>query len=167
MKFFNVFGIVLFLLLTFSLSAKMYPAKVTRVIDGDTLEVITSGNTKKVRLIGVDTPESAYNNRTTIQAKEANKSQKEIVALGKAAKRYVQRLVPVGTVIQMEYGTQGNDKYGRLLCYVYLPNGKMLNEEIIKNGYAVPLTIPPNVKYKSKFLSAYRSARKNKKGLWQ
>jgi micrococcal nuclease len=59
------------------------------------------------------------------------------------------------------------DRYGRLLCYVYLRNGKMLNEEIVKAGYASLLTYPPNVKYQSVFLKAYREAREKKRGLWK
>ena len=53
----------------------------------------------------------------------------------------------------------------RLLGYVYLENGRMLNEEIIKAGYASPMTIPPNVKYQDRFLKLYREAREAKKGL--
>ena len=62
---------------------------------------------------------------------------------------------------------QHRDKYGWLLEYVYLSNGKMLNEEIVKVGYANVMTIPPNVKYKDKFLKAYQEARENKRGLWK
>ncbi len=54
-----------------------------------------------------------------------------------------------------------------LLGYVYLSNGKMLNEEVIKAGYANVLTISPNFKYKDKFLKALKEARKRKRGLWE
>ncbi len=57
--------------------------------------------------------------------------------------------------------------YNNLLGYVYLSNGKMLNEEIVKAGYANVMTIPPNVKYKDRFLNAYQEARKRKRGLWE
>jgi len=67
----------------------------------------------------------------------------------------------------IEYDVQKQDKYGRLLGYVYLKNGEMLNEEIIKSGYASPMTIPPNIKYKDKFTKAYREAKENKRGLWK
>ena len=59
------------------------------------------------------------------------------------------------------------DKYKRLLGYVYLSDGKMLNDEIIKAGYANDMTIPPNVKYQDRFLRAYEQARERKRGLWQ
>ena len=54
-----------------------------------------------------------------------------------------------------------------ILGYVYLSNGKMLNEEIVKAGYAMIMTIPPNVKYKDVFSSAYKQARERKRGLWE
>ena len=56
----------------------------------------------------------------------------------------------------MEFDVQKRDKYGRLLAYVYLSDGKMVNEEIVKAGYANFMTYPPNVKYQEKFLKAYR-----------
>ena len=69
--------------------------------------------------------------------------------------------------VRIELDVQARDKYGRLLAYVYLPNGKMLNEEIVKAGYGSPMTIPPNVKHQEAFLRAYRQAREKKRGLWR
>ncbi|MBL7996544.1 thermonuclease family protein, partial [bacterium] len=59
------------------------------------------------------------------------------------------------------------DKYGRLLVYLYLEDGRMINEEIVKAGYANLMTYPPNVRYRERFADAYRFARENKKGLWK
>ncbi len=87
--------------------------------------------------------------------------------MGKRATEYVESLVNTGDLITIEFDVQKRDKYGRLLCYVYLSNDKMLNEEIVKVGYAVILTIPPNVKYKDRFLRAYKDARESKRGLWK
>ena len=87
--------------------------------------------------------------------------------MGKRATGYVERLVTPGDLITIEFDVQQRDKYRRLLGYVYLSNGKMLNEEIVKAGYANVMTIPPNVKYQDRFLRAYRDARENKKGLWK
>jgi micrococcal nuclease len=86
--------------------------------------------------------------------------------MGKKATRYVKGLVKPGDLITIELDVQERDRYGRILGYVYLSNGKMLNEEIVKAGYAVIMTIPPNVKYKERFLKAYQEARKSKRGLW-
>ncbi|MFN3265126.1 MAG: thermonuclease family protein, partial [Aquificaceae bacterium] len=55
---------------------------------------------------------------------------------------------------------------GRLLAYVWLSDGRMLNEVLVKEGYAMVYTIPPNVKYQERFLQAQRYARENRKGLW-
>jgi micrococcal nuclease len=69
--------------------------------------------------------------------------------------------------VTIEFDVQTRDRYGRLLGYVYLFNGKMLNEEIVKAGYANLMTYPPIVKYQERFLKAYREARENRRGLWR
>jgi micrococcal nuclease len=69
--------------------------------------------------------------------------------------------------LRLNFDVEKRDKYGRLLAYVYLSNGKMLNEEIVKAGYANLMTIPPNVRYQERFLKDYREARENRKGLWK
>jgi micrococcal nuclease len=51
--------------------------------------------------------------------------------------------------------------------YVYLSDGRMLNEEIVKAGYATLKTVPPNAKYQQRFWKAYRGARENNRGLWR
>ena len=86
--------------------------------------------------------------------------------MGKRATEYVESLVKPGDLINIEFDVQERDKYKRLLGYVYLSNGKMLNEEIVKDGYANVMTIPPNVKYKDRFLRAYKHARERRRGLW-
>jgi len=141
---------------------------VTRVIDGDTIQALYGGVGNRIRLIGIDTPESRVN-RKAKKDKYANMSEhdtKTIIEMGKKAKAYVDGLLKREDMITIEVGVQEMDKYGRLLGYVYLSNGKMLNEEIVKAGYAVIMTIPPNVKYKDRFLIAYQEAKEDKRGLW-
>ena len=87
--------------------------------------------------------------------------------MGKRATAYVESLVKPGDTITIEFDVQERDRYKRLLGYVYLSNGKMLNEEIVKAGYANVMTIPPDVKYKDRFLKAYKYARERKRGLWK
>lgn len=70
-------------------------------------------------------------------------------------------------LLKIEFDVRTRDKYRRLLAYLYLPGGKMLNEEIVKAGYAQLMTIPPNLKYQERFLMAYREARENHRGLWK
>jgi len=139
---------------------------VTRIIDGDTLKVFYLGGEESIRLIGIDTPESRVNKKNKRDAKRSEQDVETIIAMGKRATGYVEGLVKPGDLITIEFDVQERDRYKRLLGYVYLSNGKMLNEEIIKAGYANVMTIPPNVKYKDKYLRAYKQAREDKRGLW-
>ena len=140
---------------------------VTRVVDGDTLKVRYWGKEESIRLIGIDTPESRINKKAKRDAKRSGQDIKTITSMGKRATEYVERLVKTGDLITIEFDAQERDRYGRLLGYVYLSNGKMLNEEIVKAGYATVMTIPPNVKYQDRFLEAYQEARERKRGLWE
>ena len=140
---------------------------VTRIVDGDTIKVFYLGNEESIRFIGIDTPESRVNKKTEKDAERNNQDIKIIIEMGKKATRYVKGLVKPGDLITIELDVQERDRYGRILGYVYLSNGKMLNEEIVKAGYAMIMTIPPNVKYKDRFLKAYQEARERKIGLWK
>ena len=153
-------------------------AKVIRVIDGDTIVVSipkttfnerkTLKNLKfKLRLIGIDTPESRPNKRAKIQSKESNRDINTIVKLGKMAKAFTEGLLAGQKYVFLEFDLEPQDRYGRLLAYVWLSDGRMLNREIICKGYAYPFTIPPNVKYKDQFLKCFHEARKKRSGLWR
>ena len=167
MKPLKVFSALLVLLaLAFPLQAKE-TAIVLSVVDGDTLKIKYEGREENVRLIGIDAPESKPNEKAKRDAQRSGQDLKTIIAMGKEATRYVKTLVKPGDKISIEFDVQARDKYGRMLGYVYLSNGRMLNEEIIKAGYANLMTIPPNVKYQKKFLMAYQEARKNQRGLWK
>ena len=137
-----------------------------KVVDGDTLKIEHQGRIESLRLIGIDTPESRINKKAQKDAARSGEDIKKIISLGQEATRYVKILVKPGDPLRVEFDRQIRDKYGRLLGYVYLPSGKMLNEEIVKAGYANLMTYPPNVKYEEKFLRAYREARENNRGLW-
>ena len=139
---------------------------VTRIVDGDTLKVFYLEGEESIRLIGIDTPESRVNKKTKKDAKRSGQDIETIIAMGKRATEYVESLVKPGGLITIEFDVQERDRYKRLLGYVYLSNGKMLSEEIVKAGYASVMTIPPNVKYKDRFLIAYQEARERKVGLW-
>jgi len=140
---------------------------VTKITDGDTLKVIYRGDKEGVRLIGIDTPESRKNAKAKKDAERSGNDVKTITALGKEATKYTKSLVRVGDEVELEFDVQKRDKYGRLLAYVYLKDGRMLNEEIIKGGYASLMTIPPNVRYVNNFMKAYKDAREHKRGLWK
>ncbi len=140
---------------------------VTRIIEGDIIQALYGGVEKRIRLIGIDTPESRVNWKAKKYANMSEHDLKTIIEMGTKAKAYVDGLVKRGDLITIEFDVQERDKYGRLLGYVYLSNGKMLNEEIVKAGYAIIMTIPPNVKYKDRFIGAYQEAEEDKRGLWE
>ncbi len=161
-------------------------AKVIKVIDGDTIIVKikkTTFNNRKtlknlrftVRLIGIDTPESKLNKRAEIQSKESKKNIQTIIFLGKKAKEFTEKNLLIRKKgrrkiyknVFLEFDVEPQDRYGRMLAYVWLPNGEMLNKKIICSGYAYPLTVPPNVKYEKEFLKCFRKARKYHRGLWK
>lgn len=139
---------------------------ITKIVDGDTFGVIFQGKNEKIRLIGVDTPESRKNKKAFKDSKRSKEDVNKIVELGKRAKEFVKSLVKVGDNLKIEFDVRERDQYGRLLVYLYLKDGKMLNNFLIEEGYAAPLTYPPNVKYEDMFRNSYRAARENKKGLW-
>lgn len=142
------------------------PAKVIYVVDGDTIKVDLAGTIESVRLIGIDTPESKPNKKAKKDAARSGEDLKAIVSLGKAAAEFTKTLVKPGDQVNIELDMQSHDRHGRILAYVYLKSGKMLNEEIIVAGYASVMTIPPNVRHQERFQAAYRAARKGKLGLW-
>lgn len=139
---------------------------VVHIVDGDTLTIRHNGRPEKIRLIGIDAPESKINNKTKKDAARGNGDIDTITKMGMEATRFVKTIIKPGDPIIIEFDKQTRDKYGRLLGYIYLSSGKMLNEEIIKAGYAHLLTYPPNVKYQDRFRKAFREAREKNRGLW-
>lgn len=127
-------------------------ARVTRVVDGDTLEVQIDGKKERVRLIGIDTPESVH--------PDASKN----IEAGKIASEFTRSKLE-GKEVELEFDVQERDHYGRLLAYVYL-DGVMFNKTLLEEGYARVATIPPNVKYVDDFTKIQEEARKNNKGFW-
>jgi micrococcal nuclease len=153
-------------LCTFSFAAEK--VKINKVIDGDTIKIERSGKKETVRLIGVDTPESKRNKKAKKDAKRAKKDIDTITKLGKESTKHTKKLLKNNKEVYIETDVQKKDKYGRTLGYVYLDSKKkrMLNEEIIKDGYGTVMTIPPNVKYEKKLREAQKKSIKRKKGLW-
>lgn len=158
---------ILFLVVGLAVAAPSnYSAKVIRVVDGDTLKVELAGQVESVRLIGIDTPESKANKKARKDAGRSGQDIQTILHLGKAAFGFTKSMVKPGDVVKIEQDTETRDRYGRILGYVYLKSGKMLNEEIISAGYASVMTIPPNVRHQDLFLRAHRTAREKRRGLW-
>jgi len=124
---------------------------VTRVVDGDTIEVSVGGRTDTVRLILVDTPEVFGG----------------VECYGQEASAFTKSLVPVGTHVTLERDVSDRDRYDRLLRYVWLPDARMLNEVLVSEGYAQLATFPPDVRYVERIRVAEQQARASGRGLWQ
>ncbi|PTF10336.1 thermonuclease NucI [Staphylococcus devriesei] len=126
---------------------------IERVVDGDTF-VATNNNGKeiKVRLIGVDTPETVKPN-TPVQP------------YGKEASNYSKKHLS-GKDVYLEYDKEKEDRYGRTLAYVWLDKETMFNEELVKKGLAREKYFSPNGKYRHIFAKDEAQAKKEKLNLW-
>lgn len=135
-------------------SAPGVQAHIHRVIDGDTLEVIINGEKQKVRLIGVNTPETVDPRRP-------------VQCFGKEASNYAKQLLTNQTVFLESDPSQGSiDKYHRLLRYVWLDAKTNVNELLIADGYAYEYTYNTPYKYQSVFKAAQQEAQNAARGLW-
>lgn len=121
---------------------------VERVVDGDTIIVEGIG---RVRLIGVDTPETVHPNRP-------------VEFFGKEASAFTTRMLE-GKRVRLEYDQERRDRYGRTLAYVYLADGTFANAEIIRRGYGHAYTRFP-FRHMEQFRQFEREARTNRRGLW-
>lgn len=127
---------------------------VVRVIDGDTVDILYNGETERIRLIGVDTPETVD-------------PRKPVQCFGKEASAKLASLLAGKQVILEIDATQGErDTYGRMLAYLFLPDGTHLNLALLEQGYAHEYTYRTPYKYQSAFKAAASQARSSKLGLW-
>jgi micrococcal nuclease len=124
---------------------------VTRVVDGDTIEVRLDGEIEDVRYIGIDTPETV-------------KPDTPVQCFGPQASSFNHELVEHRTV-RLVFGVERHDIYGRLLAYVYLGR-RFVNAELARRGLARTLTIPPNDRYAGKFRGLENAAARAGRGLW-
>jgi micrococcal nuclease len=126
-------------------------ATVTRVVDGDTVEVSMGGVNEDVRYIGIDTPESVVPGQP-------------VECFGERAGRFNARLVD-GEQVRLVFDAERRDQYGRLLAYVYLGD-ELVNAELVRRGFARTLTIPPNTEHADLFARLARAAGNEGRGLW-
>lgn len=124
---------------------------VTRVVDGDTVEVQLDGAEEDVRYIGVDTPETV-------------KPDTPVQCFGPQASAFNHRLVE-GRRVRLVFGAERRDVYGRLLAYVYL-DGRFVNAELVRRGLARTLTIPPNDRFAGQLKRLEIAAARAGRGLW-
>ncbi|MCP5029865.1 MAG: thermonuclease family protein [Actinomycetia bacterium] len=129
-------------------------ATVERVVDGDTLVIDFEGQRERVRLIGIDTPESVAENRPD-------------QCYGVEASNRLTELLPAGTKIWITRDVEARDQYGRLLAYVYRTTDDLfVNLAMVEEGYAGVFTFPPNVTFADLFVEAAARAREADLGLW-
>lgn len=129
-------------------------AAVVRVVDGDTIDVRFDGGEERIRLIGIDTPESV-------------RPDTPVECFGKEAAAFTASLLPAGTAVRIERDVEARDDYGRLLGYVVRAQDALfVNLEIVRAGYAQPLTFPPNVAHTDEIVAAARAAEAADRGLW-
>jgi len=106
------------------------------------------GSAGRVRLLMIDAPELSQGSP------------------GREAQKRLTELMPVGTRVRVETDVRPRDQFERILGYVYLADGRMVNEEMARSGYVTALVYPPNVKYAERIRNAVSEARRAKRGLW-
>ena len=157
----NLISIVIFVLASgFYLVNEKYSASgqhrtdelvtVSAIHDGDTVSVLIDGKREKVRLIGIDAPEIGQK------------------PWGEEAKHFLEGLLKASDwKVRLEYDVDRRDKYGRILAYLWTADGKMINLLMVKDGYAMLFTFPPNIKYVNELRAAQQEARDQRAGIWR
>lgn len=128
------------------------PARVTEVVDGDTIRVEVNGEVYPVRYIGIDAPETVH-------------PSEPVQWMGPEASEANRRLV-AGQIVYLEQDVSDTDRYGRLLRYVFLADGTFVNAELVRLGYALSSTYPPDVRHQELLRQMQREAREMARGLW-
>ena len=127
---------------------------VVSVSDGDTFTVSIGDAREKVRLIGIDTPETKH-------------PTKGVQCWGPEASDFTTRTLTVGTRVRLVRDVEARDKYGRLLAYVYLADSNVFfNLELVRLGFARPYPFEPNTTHKADFAAAAWDAQQARRGLW-
>ncbi len=126
-------------------------ARVVRVVDGDTLVLALGGRPVRVRLIGLDAPETWVRHD----------------CFGVQASRALRRLAPPGAVVRVVGDRRPYDRYGRRLLYVWTARGRFVEEELVRGGFARALPIPPNTRHAALLRAAELAARRTGAGLWR
>lgn len=159
-KTINLISVLFFLIAAsfYLLHEKYFPSKkqdmdkfipVVAVHDGDTVSIIINKRQEKVRLIGIDAPEIGQK------------------PWGENAKEHLETLLSSsGWKVTMEFDVDKRDKYGRMLAYLWTSKREMINLLMIKDGYAMLFTFPPNVKHTNELRDAQREARDRERGIW-
>jgi micrococcal nuclease len=128
---------------------------ILKVVDGDTVDIDIKGNTERVRLIGVNTPETKH-------------PTKPIECFGPEASAYLTQLLPKGTHVRIERDIEARDRYGRMLLYLYRESDNLfINLDLVSHGYGTPMSIEPNTFHRNDFVHAAALAETTNEGLWK
>ena len=129
-------------------------ATVVSIIDGDTVVIDLAGTDERVRLIGIDTPETVHPTRP-------------VECYGAESTDRITELIPPGSVVRLERDVEWRDHYGRLLLYLFRSDDDLfVNEALVIEGYAATWHIDPNGAYRSALAAAEQQARAGGRGLW-
>jgi micrococcal nuclease len=134
-------------------AADAFPVTVVRVVDGDTLVARHSGAEVRVRLLGVDSPESV-------------KPGTPVACFGHQASDFLRRLLPAGTVLRAAYEVEQHDAYGRELWDLWFGDGRLLQGVLAASGTVRPYPYKPNITYARPIAEAARAAHDARRGLW-
>jgi len=127
---------------------------VIETIDGDTIDVRIGYKRQRIRLLGIDTPET-------------KDPRKPVQCFGREASERTDKLLPPGTIVQLEHDLEKHDAYNRLLAYVWrASDGLFVNLDLVAGGYADILSIPPNTAHADEFRAAMTAAKATPAGLW-
>ncbi len=128
---------------------------ILKVVDGDTVDIDINGRTERVRLIGVNTPETKH-------------PTKPIECFGPEASAYMTELLPKGTTVRIERDVEARDRYGRMLLYLYRDSDNLfINLDLVSRGYGTPMSIEPNTFHRNDFVRAAALAEVSNVGLWK
>jgi micrococcal nuclease len=129
-------------------------ATVVRIVDGDTIVARVDGTDERVRMIGIDTPESV-------------KQDSPVECFGPEASQHLKELIPPGTAVRLELDVEPRDKYDRLLAYVFRGDDELfVNRTMVADGYAESFVYKPNVAFTPTLQEASRAAKSSGAGLW-
>ncbi|MEH6649043.1 MAG: thermonuclease family protein [Motiliproteus sp.] len=123
---------------------------IATVFDGDTVRL---NDGRKVRLIGINTP-------------ELGRDGKPDQPLARQAKAALEQLLQGQSDLQLQPGQQSHDRYGRLLAHLYLHDGTNLEAQLLKRGLGFAISIPPNLKLRDCLRHAEQQARQQQRGVW-
>lgn len=135
-------------------SPELVEGAIDRIIDGDTVDIVLNGEVTRVRLLGIDTPETVD-------------PRKPVQCFGAEASQHLKDML-ANQVVKVEGDdTQGEvDKYGRMLAYLYLTDGTNVAEKMLRDGFAYEYTYDKPYELQKDFKNAEQAARDNESGLW-